>query len=313
MTNSSSQITQLGNSKDFISFDTEDSVNISRSLKDEDKMSVASLTDDLNSLANAFEGDTLSLQSVSTLSELSNVNTLTTSSVTPTVAEEQNAVLNEMDQNALIVSQEDQLVYLLTNIIFTILWRGVGIYENDSWKEEGQIVASINLLALNNELYCSHLILRLRLLEMTVQACLIDLGDTGNPKQMLNHQQNAAQLLRMIYDLVVLDQNLDDQKKCSTKLLDGVLALLDALMVFQDTAADDWLEMKRVCLGLLIQCSHNPDPAIVAMATAKLHYILQCHQLTNLEEIAYLLYKLNSALDNAMNGKKEFWKCMVRF
>lgn len=30
----------------------------------------------------------------------------------------------------------------------------------------------------------------------------------------------------MVYDLVVLDPNEDDMKKCSTKLLDGVLALL---------------------------------------------------------------------------------------
>lgn len=33
----------------------------------------------------------------------------------------------------------------------------------------------------------------------------------------------------MVYDLVVLDPNEDDMKKCSTKLLDGVLALLGNL------------------------------------------------------------------------------------
>lgn len=30
----------------------------------------------------------------------------------------------------------------------------------------------------------------------------------------------------MVYDLVVLDPNEDEFKKCSTKLLDGVLAVL---------------------------------------------------------------------------------------
>lgn len=59
---------------------------------------------------------------------------------------------------------------------------------------------------------------------MGIQACLIDLAeiDTNN----VHHQQNAAQLLRLVYDLVVLDPNEDEFKKCSTKLLNGVLVLL---------------------------------------------------------------------------------------
>ncbi len=36
----------------------------------------------------------------------------------------------------------------------------------------------------------------------------------------------------MVYDLVVLDPNEDDMKKCSTKLLDGVLALLGKSLVY---------------------------------------------------------------------------------
>lgn len=80
------------------------------------------------------------------------------------------------------------------------------------------------MLGLNNELYCSHLTLRLRILEMGIQAALIDFAETGN--QNINHQQNAAQLLRMVYDLVVLDPNEDEIKKCSPRLLDGVLQLL---------------------------------------------------------------------------------------
>lgn len=86
-------------------------------------------------------------------------------------------------------------------------------------------MACINLLGLNNELYCSHLTLRLRILEMGVQASLIDLSESSTQNQHL-HQQNAAQWMRMIYDLVVLDPNEDDVKKCSPKLMDGVLALM---------------------------------------------------------------------------------------
>lgn len=123
-----------------------------------------------------------------------------------------------------IEDKEEQLIYLITNVLFTVLWRGIDNSGGDSWKERGQVIACINLLGLNNELYCSHLTLRLRILELGVQASLIDLSEAGS--QSHTHQQNAAHLLRMVYDLVVLDPNEDEVKKCSPKLLDGVLALL---------------------------------------------------------------------------------------
>lgn len=126
--------------------------------------------------------------------------------------------------NEEIEDKEEQLIYLVTNILFTVLWRGIDNSGGDSWKERGQVIACINLLGLNNELYCSHLTLRLRILEMGVQASLIDLAESGTQNHM--HQQNAAHLLRMVYDLIVLDPNEDEVKKCSPKLLDGVLALL---------------------------------------------------------------------------------------
>lgn len=106
----------------------------------------------------------------------------------------------------------------------------------------------------------------------------------------------------MVYDLVVLGSNEDESKKCSTKLLDGVLALLDALMIFQQDSSDDWSDMVRLCLGLLLKCSHHPDPGVVAMATARLHANLKCRNTENPSELAYLLFSINRALDNAIEG-----------
>ncbi|XP_055544656.1 neurobeachin-like protein 1 isoform X1 [Wyeomyia smithii] len=204
---------------------------------------------------------------------------------------------------------EENLVYLVSNILFTILWRGV---ENtgDSWKERGQVMACINLIALNNELYCSHLSLRLRILEMGVQAALIDLSE--NAQLAVTHQQNAAQLLRLAYDLVVLDPNEDDTKKCSTKLLDGVLSLLDILMVFQQSSSDDWAEMSHLCLGLLLKCSNNPNSSLVAMATAKLHALLQNRVNQDPAEVGFLLYSLNQSISSAIDvGNSEQYSFLI--
>ncbi|KAL1394330.1 hypothetical protein pipiens_012033, partial [Culex pipiens pipiens] len=212
--------------------------------------------------------------------------------------------LKSVDEN-----DEEYLVYLVSNILFTILWRGVE-NTNDSWKERGQVMACINLIALNNELYCSHLTLRLRILEMGVQAALIDLGD--NAQLVVTHQQNAAQLLRLAYDLVVLDPNEDALKKCSTKLLDGVLSLLDILMVFQQSSSDDWSEMSHLCLGLLLKCSHNHNSDIVAMATAKLHGLLQNRINQEPAEIAFLLYSMNHAISSAIEvGNSEQYSFLI--
>ncbi|KAL9909105.1 neurobeachin-like protein 1 isoform 2-T2 [Glossina fuscipes fuscipes] len=196
------------------------------------------------------------------------------------------------------VNSEEQLVYLVSNILFTIFWRGVPNDHIDCWKERGQVLGCINLLALNNELMTSHLSLRLKILEMAVQASLSDLAQHGS--QVLINQENASHILRMVYDLVVLGSNEDESKKCSTKLLDGVLALLDALMIFQQDSSDDWSDMVRLCLGLLLKCSHHPDPGVVAMATARLHANLKCRNTENPSELAYLLFSINRALDNAI-------------
>ncbi|EDW93372.2 neurobeachin-like protein 1 isoform X3 [Drosophila yakuba] len=196
------------------------------------------------------------------------------------------------------VDTEEQLVYLVSNTLFNIFWRGIPNDHPQCWQERGQVLGCINLLALNNELITSHLSLRLRILEMAVQASLFDLSEHGS--QTLVNQENASHILRMVYELVVLGSNEDESKKCSTKLLDGVLALLDALMIFQQGSSDDWSDMIRLCLGLLLKCSHHPNPGIVAMATAKLHAILQSRSTEDPAELSYLLFSINRALDNAI-------------
>lgn len=161
-------------------------------------------------------------------------------------------------------------------------------------------MACIYLIALNNELYCSHLSLRLRLLEMGIQAVLMDLADTSHQSPV--HQQNAAQLLRLTYDLVVLYPNEDDSKKCSPKLLDGVLSVIDSLMVFQKAnASEEWGEMIMICLGLLLKLIRSPNQDIVAMASARLHTLLQTRPHQPSKENAYLIYSLNSALITAID------------
>lgn len=85
------------------------------------------------------------------------------------------------------------------------------------------MLACINMLGLNNALYCSHLELKVKLLEMMLQAALVDLLDNAHAAEFHHVKtENAAQLLRWIYDLVVLDPNRNISKKISVKVCEQV-------------------------------------------------------------------------------------------
>lgn len=73
-------------------------------------------------------------------------------------------------------------------------------------------------------------------------------------------------------------------------------------MVFQDAPSEDWGEMARLSLGVLVKCSSSSCSELVAMASAKLHALLHTRQVTDVKEAAYLLYELNNTLQKAIEG-----------
>lgn len=84
----------------------------------------------------------------------------------------------------------------------------------------------------------------------------------------------------------------------------------DALVIFQQGGVDEWVEMSRICLGILMKLSHHPNPAIVAMATAKLHNILQARTNEDLHELGYLMFSINKALNTAIESEFRAMKCV---
>lgn len=91
------------------------------------------------------------------------------------------------------------------------------------------------MLSLNNMLYCSHLELKLHILEKAVEAVLSDLHDSGSTVECDHAKmENISQLIGLVYDLVVLDPSPNFDKKCSVKLLDGCIKLIEQLAIFGD-------------------------------------------------------------------------------
>ena len=204
--------------------------------------------------------------------------------------------------------KEEELVRLVTNIIFTVLWRG---REGKTKKEavsslhssQGQAIASINLLALNNKLYASHASLKRSLSELCIQAVLSELKEKNSVTTEM--AQLARQMMENAYDLVVLDDHQDFSKKVSESLLDGILGILDGFVVFQEGQAEtEWGEMAKMAFDILLVCAeNNTDLEFCAIATAKLHCLVQTRLETSLEETGFLIYRANRIIQEALKAE----------
>ena len=213
--------------------------------------------------------------------------------------------LRQDDVQYASVTKGEELVQLVTNIIFTILWRGKqGKTRKEAlsslYTHQGQAIANINLLALNNKLYTSHACFKRKLTELCIQAILSDLKEIHQVTSEMVHL--ARQMMENTYDLVVLDDHEDFTKKVSEPLLDGILGILDGFVVFQEGQSDgEWSEMAKMAFDILLVCAENSqDLEFCAIATAKLHSLVQTRQESSIEETGFLIYRANKIIQEAL-------------
>ncbi|XP_050424019.1 neurobeachin-like protein 2 isoform X2 [Adelges cooleyi] len=202
-------------------------------------------------------------------------------------------------------NKEKDLCSFVENILFVVMWRGVNIHNKNCWKERGQVMACINMISLNNMLYCSHLELKLHILEKAVEAVLSDLHDSGSTLECDHAKtENVGQLFGLIYDLVVLDPSPNFDKKCSVKLLDGCIKLIESLAIFGDFQEPNSKDIAMKFYGILLSCSSSSNMEICAMATVKLHTILQTSSRSVVEIECYLLRSVNTILQKSLKDEK---------
>ena len=122
--------------------------------------------------------------------------------------------------------------------------------------------------------------------------CFIDIDISGLARQMMEN----------VYDLVVLDDHEDFTKKVSESLLDGILGILDGFVVFQEGQSEgEWAEMAKMAFDILLECAENTkDLEFCAIATAKLHSLVQTRAESPVEEAGFLIYRTNRIIQNAL-------------
>ncbi|XP_072324254.1 neurobeachin-like protein 2 isoform X3 [Scyliorhinus torazame] len=205
---------------------------------------------------------------------------------------------------------EEELCNLLTNIIFSVTWRGVEGSEDAAWKERGQIFSVLTKLGTACELVRPPDEIKRSLLEMMLESAFSDLKDATSTA-LTSHVQNILKLLRLLQDFL-FSEGQNNQVLWSEKILEGVINLLDKLAVWchSDNGTSDLNEMAQIGLRIILGYIVQEDTQVCAVACVKLHNLLLTMPIWK-EEACFLLGKLDIPLTRSIQGKTEIFSYLV--
>ncbi|XP_072184341.1 neurobeachin-like protein 2 isoform X1 [Excalfactoria chinensis] len=206
---------------------------------------------------------------------------------------------------------EEELCNLLTNIIFSVTWRGVEGCDDAAWRERGQVFSVLTKLGTACELVRSPDEIKRSLLEMMLESALTDLKESG-PAVLPGLTHNALKLLRLLQDFLFSEGH-NNQALWSEKIYEGVSSLLDKLGVWYHLAngTSDLKEMAQTGLRILVGYTLLQDPQLHSLAYVKLHSLLQTATAPKKDEACYLLGKLETPLQRSLDAKSETFSWLV--
>ncbi|NWJ10578.1 NBEL2 protein, partial [Crypturellus undulatus] len=206
---------------------------------------------------------------------------------------------------------EEELCNLLTNIIFSVTWRGVEGWDDAAWKERGQVFSVLTKLGTACELVRPPDEIKRSLLEMMLESAFTDLKE-ASPAALPSLIQNALKLLRLLQDFLFSEGH-NNQALWSEKIYEGVSSLLDKLGVWYHLAngTSDLKEMAQTGLRILVGYIMLQDPQLHSLAYVKLHSLLQTASAPHKDVACYLLGKLETPLRRSLDAKSEVFSWLV--
>ncbi|NWT48683.1 NBEL2 protein, partial [Chroicocephalus maculipennis] len=206
---------------------------------------------------------------------------------------------------------EEELCNLLTNIVFSVTWRGVEGWDDAAWRERGQVFSVLTKLGTACELVRPPDEIKRSLLEMMLESALTDLKESG-PTTLPGLTHNALKLLRLLQDFLFSEGH-NNQALWSEKIYEGVSSLLDKLGVWYHLAngTSDLKEMAQTGLRILVGYIMLQDPQLHSLAYVKLHSLLQTASAPKKDEACYLLGKLETPLRRSLEAKSETFSWLV--
>ncbi|MGH0138239.1 UNVERIFIED_CONTAM: hypothetical protein FKN15_069576, partial [Acipenser sinensis] len=146
---------------------------------------------------------------------------------------------------------EEELCNLLTNIVFSVTWRGVEGSDDTVWKERGQVFSVLTKLGSSCELVRPPDDIKRSLLEMMLESAFSDIKDSTGAA-LPGHLQNVVKLLRLLQDFLFAEGHAN-QALWSEKIFEGVVNLLDKLQAwyYPVNGATDMREMPQIGLRII--------------------------------------------------------------
>uniref|UniRef100_A0A6I8NWZ9 Neurobeachin-like protein 2 n=1 Tax=Ornithorhynchus anatinus TaxID=9258 RepID=A0A6I8NWZ9_ORNAN len=203
---------------------------------------------------------------------------------------------NVLDDGSFQESQapEEELSNLLTNILFSLTWRGVEGGDEAAWRERGQVFSVLTKLGAAGELVRPPDEIKRSLLEMMVESALSDLHEAV-PATLPALTQHVLKLLRLLQDFLSSEghanQGLWSEKvgpPPSPRPPGPDRTLRTALRTQRAPDKSDGIE-----------------GTLHALAHVKLHGLLQTATPPRRQEACYLLAKLEAPLARALEAKSE--------
>ncbi|XP_058412923.1 neurobeachin-like protein 2 isoform X2 [Diceros bicornis minor] len=198
-------------------------------------------------------------------------------------------------------TSEEELCNLLTNVLFSVTWRGVEGSDEAAWRERGQVFSVLTQLGASATLVRPPDCIKRSLLEMMLESALTDIKE-ASLGVLASLTQQALWLLRLLQDFLCAEGH-GNQELWSEKLFEGVCSLLDRLGAWPHLAngTADLREMAQIGLRLVLGYILLEDPQLHAQAYVKLHALLQTSVPMRREEACYVLSKLEAALARALH------------
>eukprot|EP00105_Crassostrea_gigas_P036363 XP_019920511.1 PREDICTED: neurobeachin-like protein 1 [Crassostrea gigas] len=239
----------------------------------------------------------------------------------------------------------EELCQNLLLILLTIMWKGVEGSDDSAWKERGIVISWVDSLCEDHELIRSSWEIKRRLLEMMIHSCTSDLKEADEEKLLRSSEldssnqmqqilsstlksasqiidsmklsqdtatpsENAIQLVKLVHCFMSQDAK-QDKEKFSERLIEDMMALLDNLSVWDVESDGGWKEMARLGLCLLIQYASQPDLELCAVATAKLHTLVQTKLISSSAEASFLIGNLNLMVLKAVRESSDTYSFLI--
>lgn len=192
---------------------------------------------------------------------------------------------------------EAELVQVVIEIIHIVMWRGIDGSDTATWRKRSEPLCSLHFMSSRNTFLLPVLVIERQLYEMCLEASAQGLTESMQPYAV--DSQNAVQILKLI-EVFLGSKEISavESQKWSTKLLNNIFTLLDAMNAWDDSTEGgcEWVEVLQIVERILYQCCMQTNKDLVETANYKLVQLLHKRVVVQKEEASYQIYHINAVI-----------------